>query len=79
MSNTGCKKFGWFALFIAFFIGYSFGGDNAKDKAQIEIRRLNDEIEEKDSKISRLTKENQQFKFECPKDEAKEQERWPFR
>lgn len=67
MSNTNSnKKFGWFAIFVALFIGFTFGDDSDKHKSQ--IRRLNSEISEKDSEIRRLKEENHKLKIACPED-----------
>ena len=66
MSDAGRKKFGWFALIFAFLIGYSLGESDTKNKAQIEIRQLNDEVTEKDSEIGKL----KSSKIVCSEDEV---------
>lgn len=66
MSNGSNKKFGWFAIFVALWIGFAFGDDSDKHKSQ--VRRLNSEISDKDSEIKRLKDENQKLKVTCPED-----------
>ncbi|OGM99508.1 MAG: hypothetical protein A3B91_02020 [Candidatus Yanofskybacteria bacterium RIFCSPHIGHO2_02_FULL_41_29] len=76
MSNTSNKKFGWFAIFIVLFIGFSLGDDSDKHKSQ--VRWLNSEIGEKDSEIKQLKEENQKLKIACPEDK-KDDPYNPFR
>ncbi|OGN00756.1 MAG: hypothetical protein A3I26_03035 [Candidatus Yanofskybacteria bacterium RIFCSPLOWO2_02_FULL_43_10] len=69
MSNTGNKKFGWFAIFVAFSIGFSLGDDSDKHKS--EVRRLNSEISEKDSRIKQLEDENKKLKANSDNEASK--------
>jgi len=76
VSSAGNKKFGWLAIFVAFFIGFSMGDNSYKHKSQ--VRRLNSEISEKDSRIKQLEDENKKFKASS-EDEANKNPYDPFR
>ena len=75
----GNKRFGWFALIIAFLFGSVSGENTAQNKARYEIERLQATISDRDRAVRQLKDENQKLKTVCPKNEADESPYDPFR